>query len=160
MKKFKTEIKWALIFSLAKLAWITLEKSLGWHDVNISKQSFYSLLFGFIAVAIYFMASIEKRRKVFKNETFTWQNGFVSGIILTGFIAVLTPITQLIALHYISPNFLENMIAYNVDHLGMSAKNVNTFYSTKMFIILEIFNVLGMGIGTAALIALLTKKKK
>lgn len=160
MKKFQTEIKWALIFSVAELAWTALEKALGWHDTDISKQSSYSLLFGFVAIAIYVGALLEKRHKFFQQKTFNWQNGFVSGIILTGFIALLMPIIQYIELKYISPDFLDNMINFNVNELGMSPENAKNFYSLKMYIFLEIFNALAMGIGTAALVALVIPKKK
>ena len=41
MKKFKIEFKWAVIMSIIFLAWMTLEKQLGFHDEKIKWQMFF-----------------------------------------------------------------------------------------------------------------------
>jgi hypothetical protein len=34
MKKFRIEVKWGILFFLSGLAWMALEKNLGWHSLD------------------------------------------------------------------------------------------------------------------------------
>ena len=48
MKKFKIEFKWALITILIFLAWMTLEKEMGFHDVKIKWEPLFNILYIYI----------------------------------------------------------------------------------------------------------------
>ena len=43
MKKFKIEFKWAVIMLIIFLAWMTLEKQLGFHDEKLKWQKCQSV---------------------------------------------------------------------------------------------------------------------
>ncbi|WBL24883.1 DUF4199 domain-containing protein [Zunongwangia sp. HGR-M22] len=159
MKKFKVEVKWGITFVIAQLIWIAFEKVMGWHDEHINVQGVYSLFFAVIAFLIYYAALKEKRDKYFTNEDFGWQQGFMSGVILTGVITILTPLIQYFAITVISPNYLQNMIAFS-EQQGMTVENAETMHSTKMYLFMQIFNALAMGIVTGAIVALITKRKE
>ncbi len=39
MKKYATEIKWGLIFTIVALLWMVFERLMGWHGENIAQHS-------------------------------------------------------------------------------------------------------------------------
>jgi hypothetical protein len=53
MKKFRIEVKWGVLFFLSGLAWMALEKYLGWHDRLIEQHAIYTLLYAPLAIFIY-----------------------------------------------------------------------------------------------------------
>ena len=53
MNKFKIELKWGVYFTIAALAWMYVEKALGWHDELISKHAIYTNIFAIVAIAVY-----------------------------------------------------------------------------------------------------------
>ena len=67
MKKFKIEFKWAVIMSIIFLAWMTLEKQLGFHDEKIKWQPLFNLLYIFPTFILYFLALNEKKKGYIKN---------------------------------------------------------------------------------------------
>ena len=75
MKKYKIEIKWAIIFVIASLLWMVLENALGWHDELIQKHPLYTLLFAVVAIAIYVFALIDKKKN-FYNGKMNWTDGY------------------------------------------------------------------------------------
>ena len=159
MKKFNVEVKWGVTFVIAQLIWIAFEKIMGWHDEHIDVQGVYSLFFAVIAFLIYYAALREKREKYFQNEKFGWQQGFISGVILTGVITILTPLIQYFAVTVISPDYLQNMITLS-EKQSMTPENAEMMHSMKMYVFMQIFNALAMGIVTGAIVALITKKKE
>src|SRR5690606_13610699 len=84
MHKISTEIKWALIFSVATLAWMLAEKVSGLHDRYIDYQMYLTLLFLIPAVWIYLLALKNKRKKDYGGR-FTYFQGFVSGFFFDHF---------------------------------------------------------------------------
>ncbi len=158
MKKFSIEIKWGIQFSILSIVWMIIEKSAGLHDQYISKQSIYTNLFGIIAIAIYTLALLDKKKNCY-NGLMDWKQGFVSGVVLSFVIAVLSPMVQYITFTYISPNFFTNIIRYAVSNKIQTQSQAETFFSMKSYIIQGIFGALSMGVITAALVALLVKTK-
>ncbi|WP_350289640.1 DUF4199 domain-containing protein [uncultured Croceitalea sp.] len=158
MKKFATEIKWGVIFTIAALLWMVFEKGLGWHDENIDKQAIYTNFFAIIAIVIFIIALREKRNKDLGGKM-TWFQGVASGIIISVIVAILSPLSQYLTHEFISPDYFKNAIAYAVENKGMSQENAETFFSFKSYLIQSAFGALGMGTVTSAIIALFLKKK-
>lgn len=158
MKKYSVEIKWGVIFIIAQLLWTFFEKAMGWHDENIEVQPLYTNFFAFIAIGLYLLALWEKRKKIF-NGKMTWQQGFVSGIILTVVITLLTPLQQYISSEVISPQYFDHIIAYTVKNGRMTRENAEALFNLKSYIIQSTFSALVMGVVTAAFAAFLMKKK-
>ena len=90
MKKFEIEFKWALYFTAFNMLWLSLEKYLGWHDELIQFHTFYSLLIILPQVVFFYLAIREKKIQYFKGKI-TWQQGLLSGGILSILIAALSP---------------------------------------------------------------------
>ncbi len=158
MKKFAIEIKWGIIFTLASLLWIFIEKSLGWHDELIAKHAIYTNFFAFVAILIYFLAIWDKR-KSFYDGKLTWTQGFVSGIVVSIVVAILSPLAQYISTSLISPEYFPNAINNAVENAQMSRENAEDFFNLNSYIIQGFFTALVMGTVTSAIVALILRKK-
>ncbi len=158
MKKYSTEIKWGIIFAIATMAWMYFEKAMGWHDKLIAQQLIYTNLFAIVAIAIYVLALKEKRNKDF-NGRMSWKQGFISGIIISIVVAILTPLTQYIGSTWIAPNLFANLINYKVETEQMTQEVATNYFNLKSYIIQGTFGALTMGVVTSAIVALFLKKQ-
>lgn len=163
MKNYSIEIKWTLRFILLVLAWAIGEKFAGLHDVYIDKYALYSNLFIIPAFLFYYLALAEKK-KVIYNGQMTWTQGFVSGVVLSFFIAILMPIAQLVIYKSITPHFFETIIDYKTKSpllkYHMSLKDAQSYFSLKSYMIQSVFSALSMGIITGAIVSLFIRTKK
>jgi hypothetical protein len=132
------------------------EKVMGWHDQYIDKQALYTNIFGIIALVIYILAIRDKRNNFF-NGIITWRQGFVSGIVLTIIITAVSPLSQYIVATYISPEYFDNMIALSERYDKMNLEQAEAYFNLKSYIIQAVFSALVMGVGTAALAALIIR---
>jgi hypothetical protein len=66
MKNLKTEIKWAIIFTVVGLLWMVLEKVSGLHDQYIDYHLYLTNLFAIPAIVMMVMALKEKKRKDYR----------------------------------------------------------------------------------------------
>lgn len=158
MKNFKIEIKWGLIFSVATLVWMFTEKSVGLHDVHIDKHPVYTNLFGIVAVVLYVLALKDKKKNFFEGKM-DWKQGFVSGIILTAIITLLSPLCQYITSTFISPDYFTNAVNYAVEHNLMKQEDAVMYFNLKSYIMQSIFGSLSMGVVTAAIVSYFLKSK-
>lgn len=158
MNKFRIEIKWAIIFTAATLLWMMFEKSMGWHDSLIGKHAIYTNLFALIAIAVYVLALLDKRKQEY-NGKMTWKQGFVSGIILSVIVALLSPFAQYITHTMISPDYFNNIIAYVVESGKMRQEAAENYFSLNSYILQSVFGALTMGIVTSAIVAIFVKKQ-
>jgi len=158
MKKIYIEFKWAVIFTIALLAWILLEKTLGWEEGQITSHQWFTLLFVPFAILMYLLALREKRRRVFGGKL-TWLQGFISGVILTLFIALLTPLTQYISNNFITVEYFNDVTENSVTNELMTRTRANEFFHINSYIWQAIFGALGLGIATAAIVAFFVRKK-
>lgn len=156
MKKFTIEFTWAVIFTLASLLWTVLEKSLGFHDARIGSQMIFSWLFGIPAVVIYFFALKDKRNNFF-NGVANWRQLFLSGVIVSVFVALMSPLAQYISNHVVSPDYIKNAIRYFVDVRKMSEENARVFFSPRSLILQSISNGISVGVLLSSVLALVLK---
>ncbi|MEB8346174.1 DUF4199 domain-containing protein [Flavobacteriaceae bacterium KMM 6898] len=158
MKKYRTEIKWGVIFAISTLVWMYFEKAMGWHDELIAQQLIYTNLFAFVAIVIYVLALKEKRNKDFMGKM-SWKQGFISGIIISVVVAILTPLTQYIAGTWITPNLFPNLINYMVETSRMTEEGANNYFNLKSYMVQGTFFALTMGVVTSAIVAFFLKKQ-
>lgn len=156
MKNFSIEIKWSIIFVIVYLLWMVFEKLVGWHGDHIEKHGLYTNIFGFIALGIYILALRDKRKHYF-NGIITWRQGFITGILLTIIITIISPLSQYIVATYISPEYFDNMIELSVNNKAMELEQAQAYFNLKSYIIQAIFSALVMGVGTAGLAALIIR---
>ncbi len=114
MKNIRIEIKWAIYFSIMSLLWMLLEKLTGLHGKFIDYHLYLTNLFAI--PAIWFMVLALKDKKInFYNGNMTYKQGLISGIILSAFIALLSPLTQWITSYVITPEYFPNVIKRSVE---------------------------------------------
>jgi membrane-associated HD superfamily phosphohydrolase len=152
MKHFSTEIKWAFIFAAATISWAMLEKTLGFYDEKIAMHMFIGLLFAPVAIYIYVLALKEKRKLAF-DKSVTWKELFISGLILTIGIAMLTPLTQWIHHTYLAPEFFTNMIAMTVNNNRMTPENAAIYFNLNSYIMQSVIFAISVGVVTSAIVA-------
>lgn len=159
MKNYRTELKWAGIFSLMYLAWMMMEHLCGLHGRHIQYQQLVSTFILLPSLLIYVLAIREKKLRVFQG-TITFRQAFKSGMLLTLFIVILSPVNQLITTGLIAPDFFENMQEFAVSQKQMSVQEAEARLNTGAFIVQSIIGGLVTGAVFSALIALVIRTKK
>ncbi|MGV8994356.1 MAG: DUF4199 domain-containing protein [Flavobacterium sp.] len=159
MSKYKIEIKWAFIYTIVSLAWMVFEKEMGWHDVEISKHPIYSSLFSFIGIIIYYFALREKKIVTY-NNTIHWKEAFISGALLSVFVAVLGIAVFYLTVNVISPDFFRNMINYAVSAKIYTLEQAESYFNTQSYLLQTVAGTLSMGIVTSAVISYFIQTKK
>ena len=159
MKNLKIEFKWAIIFTITTLAWIFLEKTLGWHDEKIAHHYWLSMLFLPVAIFMYVLALREKRRRYY-NKTMTWMQGFLCGLMVSVFAAALSPLGQYLTHHYITPEYFPNIIDYSVTSELMTLKNANAYFNMNNYMMQTAIGVLVGGAVISAIAAIFIRRKE
>jgi len=163
MKNYSIEIKWTLRFILLVLAWAIGEKFVGLHDQHINKYALYTNLFAIPAFLFYFLALREKRKFIYNNQM-TWTQGFVSGVVLSFFIALLMPFAQIVIYKSVTPHFFENIIDYKTKSpllkFHATLKDAQSYFNLKSYMIQSVFSALSMGTITGAIVSLFIRTKK
>ena len=158
MKNVSIEIKWAIIFAVVGLLWMFLEKLAGLHDEHIDKHATYSSLFSIPAIAVYVFALLDKRKN-FYHGVMTYKQGFITGLIISVFVAVLSPLTQYITSTIITPEFFSNATNYAVSEGKMTQEAAENYFNMQCYIVQGLIWSLGMGVLTSAIVAIFTRKK-
>lgn len=159
MRKLTIEIKWAVLFALVSLAWMLGEKLVGLHSTHIDKHATYTNLFALPAIALYVFALLDKRRNYY-GGVMTYTQGLVSGLFITLFVTVLSPLTQLVTTNVITPEFFPNAIAHAVSTGQMEQAEAEKTFSLGNYIQQGLIGAPLMGIVTSAIVALFTRKRK
>jgi len=157
MKKFTIEFTWAVIYTLASLLWTALEKWLGFHDEKIGSQMIFVWWFGVPALAVYYFAIRDKRDNFYKGAA-SWQQLFLSGVILSVFAALMSPLAQYISTTVISPDWIKNSINHYVEVKKMPEENAKMLFSRNGLMLQAISNGISIGVILSAIVALLLKK--
>ena len=158
MKKYTTELKWALIFIIITFLWLLFEKLMGWHDENIADHAIFTNLYAIPATLVYVFALWDKRRSDLQGKM-TWKQGFISGLIISAIIAVLTPLTTWITHELITPYYFENLSSYAVSSGQMTQLEAEAYFSIGNYILQGIIVALLYGAVTSAIVALFLRKK-
>jgi hypothetical protein len=158
MNKYKTEIRWALIFSAMFLSWMGLERMLGLHSSNLANQQLVTTFILIPAFVIYTLA-LRSKRKTFYTDKISYKQSFLSGLWLTLFIVLLSPANQLITTMIISPNYFSNAIAYTVSNGIMTWKQAHAQFNNGNYIIQNVIGGLITGLLFTAIISFFIKSK-
>lgn len=158
MKKRGIEVKWGILFAIIGLIWMILEKSMGLHDQNIEKYTTYTSFFGILAVAIYVVALLDKRKNHY-NGIMNWKQGFISGLIITLVVVILSPLTSYLTHTYITPDYFSNMQEHAVDSGEMTRDLAEKNFSLGSYILQSAGFGLVAGVITSAVVALFVRKR-
>ncbi len=158
MKNYKIEIKWAVIFAAMFLLWMTMEKLTGLHDKYLEQQQFVTMLILIPSVIIYVLA-IKDKKKNFYTGYMTYKQSFLSGLMLTVFVVLLSPINQLITSYIITPGYFDNVIDHTVKSGMFTQQQAEAQFNIKSYIITSIVGALATGLIFSSIISIFTKSR-
>ena len=157
MRNYKTEIKWAAIFIVMSLAWMYLEKALGWHDEKIALHPYLTMLYMFPAILVYVLALREKRDKDL-NGKMSWKQGFLSGMLVSIIVAAFSPISMYVTQHWITPDYFPNAIEYAVNEQQLTLEAAQDYFSYKSYVVQSVIGAIIMGLITSSIVAAIVKR--
>jgi hypothetical protein len=160
MGKIKTEIKWAILFSLMTLLWMVLEKLSGLHSTYIDYHLYLTNLFAIPAIWMMTLALKDKKKSYYGGDM-NYKQGLISGIILSFIIALLSPLTQWITSFVITPEYFPNVIKRSVE-LGYYAttEDAQANFNYINYARQGVVGALLMGIVTTAVAMVFIRSKK
>ncbi|WP_192347978.1 DUF4199 domain-containing protein [Algoriphagus sp. Y33] len=158
MRNIKIEIKWVLIFIVMMLAWVFLEKSMGWHNEKIEDHAAVPSLVAIPAVLIYIFALLDKRKN-FYHGVINYYQGFMAGLVITLIVAILSPFSQYITSEFITPDYFTNIINYSVSTGEMTQEEADSYFNLQSYMIMSVVGALIMGIATSTVVAVIVKSK-
>lgn len=159
MKNISIEFKWAIIFSLMGLVWMLLEKLSGLHSTYIDYHLYLTNLFAIPAIWVMVLALKDKKKKHYSGNI-TYLNGLMSGIVLSVFIAAISPLTQWVTSYVISPEYFPNVIKRSVElgyYKTTAAAEANFNYNS--YATQGVIGALVMGIVTTAIAMIFLRTK-
>lgn len=155
----KHEIKWAFIFTVIGLLWMVFEKLMGWHAENIASHYYMTNIFAVFAIAVYVFALLEKRKKYYQGSM-TWKEGFLSGLMMTLIITLLTPLSQFLVHYVISPEYFPNVIKYSVETgYHKTLEEAEAYFNFNSYLVQSILFAFIIGVVTSAIVALFVRRK-
>ncbi|GMQ31263.1 DUF4199 domain-containing protein [Algoriphagus confluentis] len=158
MKNVRIEIKWGLLFILSGLIWMILEKSLGWHDLHLEKHATYTLFYAPIAILIYVLALLDKKRNDYHGKM-TYFQGLISGVLVTFVVVGLTPLSQYITHTYISPDYFSNVIALSIQQGHLDEQGAKAYFSLRNYIFQSTIFAAVMGLLTSAVVSIFIRSR-
>lgn len=157
MNSVKIEIKWALVFFVAILLWMLLERIVGLHDQYIEKHAIYTNFFAIVAIGIFVLALFNKRKQFYHGRMNYWQ-GVQTGLWLTFFIVILVPLAQYLTHTLITPDYFDNVSQLAVARKQMTASQAQAYFSLPHYIQLSVIMTTVMGLVTSLIVAFFTRR--
>lgn len=137
---------------------MTFEKAMGWHGENIASHATMTNLVAIPSILIYVLALRDKKMD-FHPGVMSFKQGFISGVIISVIVALLSPLSQYVILEFITPNYFSTVIEYVVSTGEMIKEATEASFNLKSYIIQSIVGVLIIGVLTSAIVELLVKTK-
>lgn len=159
MKKFKIEIKWSLLLTGSMLLWMVLERLAGLHDEHIDKHQYITILYLVVPVFLYVFA-LRDKRKNFYGGKMTYKQGFISGIVVTFIVTLLSPLTQWIISYVITPDYFENVIEYALESgYHKNSADAETQFNFENYAVQSTVGSAVTGLIITSVVAFFTKTK-
>lgn len=158
MDKIKIEIKWALYFVLMQLVWMVIERMAGFYNERIDLHATFTNFIAIPAIAVYVFALLDKKKNFYAGNM-NYKQGLISGLIISFFVTLISPLTQYITTAFIAQDYFPNVIKYTVEKGDMTQEAAEAFFNLKSYIIQGLIGAPVMGLVTSALVALFTKTK-
>ena len=159
MKNTKIEFKWAIFFSVMMLLWMTMEMLTRLHDENIADHPIYTNLVAIPAILIYIFALRDKKKNFFEGNM-TYKQSFLSAMVMTIIITMLSPICLFVSMTYISPDYFTNAIHHSVENELSTLEEATAYFNLNSYLLQSIIGSLIMGILTGAIVSLFVKSKQ
>jgi len=139
-------------------AWLFLEKVVGLHDEYIEYHPIYTNLYAIPVIWFYVLALKEKKKRHYKSK-FTYKNGVLSGVILTIFIRLLSPLGTYISVEYMSPEFFDNAIKASVEMEYYTEQEAMEYFNTFNYMLQSLMFAPIFGIITTLIVSIFVRSK-
>jgi len=106
------------------------------------------------------VSDLREKRQYFFHGTLTWKQGFVSGIVLSFFIGLLTPMAQYVIYSCITPHFFDTIIEYKIKNHYMTMEVARKYFNKETYMLQNSFSALSCGVITGAIVSLFIRTKK
>jgi len=157
MNAIKLELRWAVIFTLAMWVWMLIERLFGLHSTRIEEHAIYTNVFAIVAITIYVLALRDKRDRVY-GGLISWGQAFKCGLLISVFVALLTPLSQWVIHTLISPHFFTNMADYAVQNGLMEATAAAQYFSLQSYMLQAVLGAFVMGLLTSLVVAFFVRR--
>ena len=152
MKKFKIEIKWAIIFVVMVLLWMLGERLSGLHSTHIDKHPTYTMLIAIPAILVYVFALLDKKKN-FYNGRMTFLQAFSTGISITIIVTLLSPLLQFLTFTIITPEYFTNAINHSIATNQATKEEAEAFFNLKNYIKISFLNTPMTGVMTTLMVS-------
>lgn len=156
--RYRTEIKWALVFIVMSLAWMLMERLAGLHDQYIEHHPVLTNLIAIPAILVYVLALRDKKKTDYHGQM-NYLQALISGLIITAIVTVFSPLTQYLISTIISPDYFANMIRYSAEHNLMPEQAAKNYFSLNNYIRQALIGTPFMGFITSAIVALFVRTR-
>ena len=158
MRKYRIEIKWGFIFFGVTMLWMLLERLVGLHSTHIDKHAYYTNLYAVPAILVYVLALLDKRKRAFAGYM-TYKQGFMTGLVVTAVVMLLSPVGQVIVAYALSPSYFSNAADYAVESGKLTEESAREYFNLTSYIVQSLIGALIMGLVTSAIVAIFTRKQ-
>ena len=158
MNKIGIELKWAAFITSYTCLWAALEKALGYHK-DFSNVMVMAFLYYVILTFIWAIAFVDKKKSIGKGVVWEYKSAFKFGLLLTGLLTILSPISQYIIYESISPDYFQNVIEYQLSKGHQTRENLELIHNINFAIRQGVMNTLSLGVIFSALYAWIFKTK-
>jgi len=154
----KLEIKYALIYSLITLAWLLLEFLFGLHTTYIEYHPIVTMFALIPTILVYRKFFLDKKKSL--GNSITLLDAIKSGLLLTVFIAILSPIMLFIFHYVINPSFFDSMIKYSVENKKATFEQATDYFNFNSYLQMTVAGGLFIGTLISVISALIVRDKK
>lgn len=154
----KLEIKFAFVYCVVSLSWLLLEFLVGLHTKYIEYHPLVTMFALVPSVLIYRKALLSKKELL--GGTIMLQQAIKSGMLLTIFIALLSPLALVIFHYLINPHFFADMIKYSVDNKKATLEQATDYFNFNSYLQMTISGGIFIGILITVISALIVRNKK
>ncbi len=148
----------ALWFLLVTIAWLALEKLLGFHDVYIQYHTYFANLVLIPNIFIFNRAISGYRKSI--GGTITYLQAFGFGLICTVFIVLFSPLALWVFETILNPNFYQSMIQYLVTQKHENQAETAKYFNHENYRNMMIYGNIVQGAVLSAIIAFFSSKKR
>ena len=160
MERFKTEFKWAGIFIAVMLLWMLGERIAGLHSTNLEYHPLVTMFFMIPAFAIYILALRDKKNNDLGGQM-NFKQGFMSGLLISIVITILSPLTQWVISNLITPEFFPNVIEYALETGYYDDREAaEAYFSYENYAVQSTIWAMISGVLTSAIVALFVRSKE
>lgn len=87
----------------------------------------------------------------------TFLQGFLSGLVITLVVVLLTPLSQYISHSLISPDYFPNIIQLTVNSGKMTLQEAEAYFNLMNYTTMSVFFAAGMGLLTTVVVMIFMK---